>query len=113
MANIEIEVAARKYMVACRDGEEAHLRSVAELVNRRARDAAEALGSLSETRQLLFAALLLADDLKEARSGANGGANGAAAAPASTDPALADALEQLAERVEALADHLEQGAATS
>ena len=70
MATIDIEVAGRRYNVACRDGEEAHLHSVATMVDQRARDAAQALGSLTETRQLLFAALLMADDIKEMRAGA-------------------------------------------
>ena len=115
MAQIEIEVAARRYTVACRDGEEEHLRALAAVVDKRAQDAAAALGSLTESKQLLFASLLLADDLNE---------KGAAAAPAAPtpppaeapsppDPRLADALERLAERVESLADGLEARAASA
>ena len=102
MATIEIEVAARRYSVACRDGDEDHLRSLADLVDRRARDAAEALGSLSEARQLLFASLLLADDLR----------GGVKPPPPTPDPRVAETLEQLAERIESLAQSLESQAAT-
>jgi cell division protein ZapA len=109
MATIDIEVAGRRYNVACRDGEEAHLHSVAALVDRRARDAAEALGSLTETRQLLFAALLMADDVKEMRAGAGI----PDPPPPPPDPAVAQALERLAARMEALADSLEQGGANA
>lgn len=104
MASVEVEIAARKYSVACRDGEEEHLRSVAAIVDSKAKDAAAALGSLSEARQLLFASLLLADELKEHRSGQP---RPPAAEP---DPAIADALERLAGRVERLADELEREA---
>ena len=107
MSSVDIEVAGRRYDVACRDGEEEHLRSLAAVVDRRAHDAAEALGSLTETRQLLFAALLIADDLKEVRSGAGL----PDPTPAPPDPAVAEALERLAERVESLADSLEAEAA--
>ena len=107
MAQIDIEVAGRRYNVSCRDGEEAHLRSVAAIVDSKAQDASAALGSLSEARQLLFASLLLADELKEHRSGQ------APAAPAQIDPAIADALERLAGRVESLAEQLERSAETS
>jgi cell division protein ZapA len=107
MASVEVEIAARKYSVACRDGEEAHLRSVAAIVDSKAQDAAAALGSLSEARQLLFASLLLADELKEHRSGQ------APAAPAPVDPAIAEALERLAGRVESLAEQLERSADAS
>ena len=102
MANIESEIAARKYGVACRDGEEEHLRSVAVLVDKRARDAAAALGSLGEARLLLVTALLLADDLKEQ-------SDGKAADPVPADAGIAEAAETLAERIEELAARLEAG----
>ncbi len=106
MASVDIEVAGRRYNVACRDGEEAHLQSVAAMVDQRARDAAQALGSLTETRQLLFAALLMADDIKEMRAGAGI----PEPPPPPPDPAVAQALERLATRMEALADGLEKPA---
>jgi cell division protein ZapA len=105
MASIDVEIASRSYSVACRDGEEAHLRSVAAIVDRKARDAGAALGTLSESRQLLFASLLLADELKEQRAG---GASNPDPEPAD-DPAIAEALERLAARMELLADRLENG----
>jgi cell division protein ZapA len=105
MAMVEVEIAARRYSIACRDGEEEHLRSVAALVDGKAQDAAAALGSLTEARQLLFASLLLADELKERRAGTT---------PADEpDPKLAEALERLAARVESLADGLEDRSPTS
>ena len=104
MAHIDVDIAGRRYTVACRDGEEEHLRALAALVDRRAHDAAAALGSHSETRQLLFASLLLADDLNDRE----GGAPAEAAQPAA-DPRVADALERLASRVESLAERLETG----
>jgi cell division protein ZapA len=109
MAAVDVEIAARRYSVACRDGEEAHLRSVAAIVDRKAREAASALGSLSEARQLLFASLMLADELKEVRAG---GAPAADPAP-EPDPMVAQALERLASRIEMLADRLEQEAASA
>ena len=109
MANIDIEVAGRRYNVACRDGEEQHLHSVAALVDKRAKDAAEALGSLTETRQLLFAALLMADDIKEMRAGAGI----PDPPPPPPDPAVAQALERLAARMESLADGLERSGASA
>jgi cell division protein ZapA len=107
MATIELEIAGRKYSIACRDGEEEHLRSVGEVVNRKAHEAETALGSLGEARQLLFASLLLADELKDVRAG---NPRPVEAAP---DPAVGDALERLAQRMESLADRLESQPANS
>ena len=106
MANIDVDIAGRRYSVACRDGEEAHLRSLAAVVDKRCHDATEALGSLTETRQLLFAALLIADDLKETRAGAGL----PDPTPLPPDPAVAEGLERLAARMENLAERLEREA---
>ena len=105
MATVDVEIAARRYSVACRDGEEEHLRSVAAIVDRKALQAADALGSLSEVRQLLFASLLLADEVKEHRAG------NSPAFDEEPDPRVADALARLADRMERLAQRLEADAA--
>jgi cell division protein ZapA len=104
MASVDVEIASRRYSVACRDGEEEHLRSVAAIVDKKAQDATSALGSLSEVRQLLFASLLLADEIKEHRAGR---------APAQPDPDVGEALERLAQSVESLAARLEGGGPAS
>lgn len=101
MAEVTIEVGGRRYDVACRDGEEDQLRSLARLVDEKAEQARAAVGGVNETRQLLIAALLLADELSDIRGGVR------APLPPDTDSALADAVEQLASRVETLAEHLE------
>lgn len=105
MASVELEIAARTYSIACRDGEEEHLRSLAAIIDRKAKDAAAALGSLTEARLLLFASLMMADELKEKQSGAPPAP--AASAEPELDPAVAEALERIAERMEELAQRLE------
>ena len=104
MAEVNIRIAARTYPVACRDGEEARLHDVAALVDAKARAAMGALGQMSENRTLLFASLMLADGMVDA-------AVPASPAPQPLDPILADALERLAGRMEALATHLEDAGA--
>jgi cell division protein ZapA len=105
MASVDIDIGGRRYSIACRAGEEEKLREVGAIVDKKAQDAAGALGTLTEARQLLFASLLLADELRDKRQAAAP----ASAAPPEIDPALAEALERLAERVESLADRLEGG----
>lgn len=102
MSEVELTIADRSYRVACRDGEEDALQKAAALVDGKSREALAGLGTLSEARQLLFAGLMLADQLID-------GSGGAAAAP---DPALAEHADRLAERLESIADALERDAAT-
>jgi cell division protein ZapA len=105
MAEIDIIIAGRPYKVGCRDGEEETLRAAARLVDAKSREAIAGLGTLSEARQLLFAGLLLADQLVDQRPEAV-----AAAAP---DPELASRAERIAQRLESLADALEAEGSTT
>jgi len=100
---VDLTIAGRVYQVACRDGEEENLRTAARLVDGKCREALAGLGTLSEARQFLFAALLLADQMIDQDPQA-----AAAAAPAAPDPVLAGRAETLASRLESIADALEQ-----
>ena len=106
MAEVDLSIAGRSYRVACRDGEEETLRAAARLVDAKSREALSGLGTLSEARQLLFASLLLADQLIDGDSPSTAGLS------AGMDPALAERAERLAARLESLADALEQKAPT-
>jgi len=110
MAQIELKIGGNAYTVACRDGEEGHLTKIAEIVDKKAVDARQAVGSVSEVRQLLFASLLLADELDEARKGAPAAAPAPSPVPApqaQSDEHLS-LLEDIAARLENLALHLER-----
>jgi cell division protein ZapA len=105
MATIDLPIAGRTYQVACKEGEEETLRAAARLVDARSREALAGLGTLSEARQFLFAALMLADTLLDQRP--------EAAAPPPPDPALANRANAMAERLEAIADRLEKESAAT
>ncbi|MEO5640192.1 MAG: cell division protein ZapA [Sphingomicrobium sp.] len=100
MAEVDLGIVGRSYRVACRAGEEDTLRAAAALVDGKSREALAGLGSMTESRQLLFAALLLADQIIDKRPLEPAGA--------STDPALTARIAALAERLERLADSLEK-----
>jgi cell division protein ZapA len=102
MAQVDLLIAGRTYQIACRDGEEENLRSAARLVDAKSREALSGLGTLSESRQLLFASLLLADQIVEIHRGS---------APAPADPIIGERLAHLADRLETLAASLENEAA--
>lgn len=99
MANVTLQIGGRSYTVACQDGEEAHIAGLGQTIDGKL----EALGAnvrQNEPRTLLFAALLLADEVFELK-------NRAAAAPPAADESTAPGLEALAARLEKLAESLE------
>ena len=98
MAAVTLDIGGRQYTIACRDGGEDHLHALARRVDAKVEEAREAVGNASEVRQLLFASLLLADDLAENNP-----------AKPSIDPASMKTLSTLAARMEAIADALESG----
>jgi cell division protein ZapA len=52
----------RAYTIACDDGEEDHLRQLAAAVDAKAREVLSSVGQVGDTRLLLMAALLIADE---------------------------------------------------
>ncbi|TDW68135.1 cell division protein ZapA [Novosphingobium sp. PhB55] len=118
MANISLMIGGREFMLACADGEEAHLTRLAEMIDEKLAQAG-AVGQ-TEPRMLLFASLMLADELHELRQRAQQ----PAAAPVATPPpapapvpeipeVLVEELARIADHVEKLADLLEQSASNA
>lgn len=103
MSNVTLAIGGRSYTVACDPGQEAHIQRLGRAIDARL-DGMAGLAGQSEARTLLFAALLLADELHE-----KGGGTPAPQAPAPS-PAVADDLEALAGRLESLAEQLEGAA---
>lgn len=112
MAEVRLKIANRDYIVTCRDGEEQHLLKLGEMVDQKAQEAGGNAAGLNESRLLLFAALLLADEA----SAATGNPKDVPAAQAERSVSSNDAdiekaavaIEKLAERVENFAQSLEQ-----
>ena len=99
MSNVNLTIAGRHYTVACAAGEESHIEMLGRTIDSKL-EGAPNLSGQSDARTLLFAALLLADEIHETRSGR-------APAARATDGRTAEALERLAERLEDLAERLE------
>ena len=99
MSNVTVTIAGRQYTVACAEGEENHIEMLGRSIDHKLQGLASLSGQ-SEARTLLFAALLLADELHEAQSDRG-------AAPAVDDGPAAETLERLADRLEGVAARLE------
>ena len=95
MSNVTLQIGGRSYLVACAAGEEDRVQELGQMIEDKVRELGPA--GHNEVRLLLFAALLLADELHEARK--KGGS-----APAGVQ---ADVLEALAARIENCASALE------
>lgn len=101
MPDVRLNIGGRHYDVHCQAGDEAHLQRLAQQVDAKAKDAHAAIGGINETRQLVFAALMLADDSLQA---AGGSKSLSSSEKATNDSAIAaGAIDRLAERIEALA----------
>ncbi len=107
MSDVRLNIASREYIVTCRDGEEVHLQSLASTVNDMVQEAGGATGGLNESRQLLFAALLLADKLHELQSSKSATESQMTTADDIAIAQAAATIEKLADRLEALAVKLE------
>lgn len=121
MSNVALVVGGRSYTVNCAAGEEDHIAELGAMID--AKLAAMGAVGQNETRNLLFAALLLADEVYELKSSPPAPVTGGAALPhAALDPVAYGArdtpafdidperLEGIANRLENLAAHLEASA---
>ncbi len=70
MAKVELNIGGRTYRILCDQGQEAHLRELAEFVNTRVPDRGAAKSANGETTILVLALLSLADELQRAQTGA-------------------------------------------
>lgn len=116
MPLVNVMVNGRAYTIACDDGEEDHLRALAAHVDEKVRELLESVGQVGDQRLMLMAAVLVTDELFEARSRLE--ARGREAADmAGTREALnerlnksegagADALERATRRIEELSAQL-------
>jgi cell division protein ZapA len=105
MSNVRLEIGGRTFSVACAAGGEEHI----ALLGRQIDDKVRAIGGAggnSESRMLLFAALLLADELHESRT--RDGAPPPAEDHGPTLVRLVEGIEAAAGRIENLGRDLER-----
>ena len=106
MNRTRVKVGGQTYLVACDPGDEARVEALARAVDERL----ERLGGArapTAAQNLLLAALMLADELEEARNAAPPPPAESTLPADPSDPALPQALEGFADRLEALADAIE------
>ena len=130
MSEVTLIIGGRRHTVSCADGEEAHIADLGRMIDEKFSQMGNPAGP--DSQNLLFAALLLADELDEARAAGLSAEKarqkladecdslveqveklnsahqaGPASKMASSNAELAPALERFAELLENCADKLE------
>lgn len=100
MAQVDVAINGRNYRIACDDGQEDHLRQLAEYVDRRVMELVESVGQIGEARLVVMVSLLIADELSESFASLEAG-------DPEAEEKLAQATESVAERIETIAAGLE------
>jgi cell division protein ZapA len=67
MAHVSVTINSRQYRMACDDGQEQHLARLAQDLDRRIADLRTSFGEIGDMRITVMAALVLAEELSEAR----------------------------------------------
>ena len=118
MAQVNVSINGRQYRMACEDGQEDHLRSLAKALEDRIGTLRGQFGEIGDARLMVMAAMTVADDAMEAgrkvakleqEIAALKDARGASTEKAqATQAALIAAFTSAAERIEGMAKKLNQ-----
>lgn len=116
MPQIMVTIAGKAFRMACGEGEEAHLESLAALFNGKIDELRGAFGEIGDMRLQVMAALTIADELVEMRAkvagleaelaGIKARASEGGERAQALEAHLAEMLDQTAERIERLAKGL-------
>jgi cell division protein ZapA len=66
MAQVNATIAGRQFRLACEDGQEEHLQTLAKDLDERIEGLRKKFGEIGDTRLTVMAALMVADELSEA-----------------------------------------------
>ena len=67
MAQVNVTIGGRVYRMACDDGQEEHLMRLARDLDQKLAQLREAFGEIGDTRLAVMGAIMVADELSEAR----------------------------------------------
>ncbi len=120
MAQVNVSINGRQFRMACEDGQEAHLMSLARELDGRIEGLRAKFGEIGDTRLTVMAALTIADELgemglriihlQEELAAAQDAHAATADRNKSLQAAVAAAMTSAAERIESIAKKLNQSA---
>ena len=116
MAHVIVQVNGRPYTMQCPEGEEDHLRELAELLDSEVKRVKSSVGNVGDIRMLVMAGLMVADRLSEAIqkiqnleeqvNGLREAKNAAQLEALEVQASLGERLLVASERLEVLVQHL-------
>ena len=98
MAQVDITVNNQNFLIACEDGQEDRLMDLSRIVDDKVGELAAQVGQVGQTRLLVMAALVIADELVDLRETVT-----LTPVQNSDDKAVA-CIEELSKRIEKIAD---------
>ena len=105
MPQISVTIDGRKYRLACNEGEEARLESLAGMIDEKIGEMRTAFGEIGDQRLVIMAALTIADNLAEARDEAAAQRKRSDEADERAN-AIVSTIDELGSRLESLAARL-------
>ena len=108
MTQVSVTIDGRKYRLACNEGEEARLETLAGVIDDKIGEMRASFGEIGDQRLIIMAALTIADNLAEAREEAEAERLCSAAAQERAQT-VALRLDELGSRLEAVASRLAGG----
>ena len=120
MAQVNVTISGKSYRIACEDGQEDHLRTLASKLDQSIVQLRERFGEIGDQRLTVMAAITLEDRIQEleqrleALQDEIAALNGARATAAEQQAAhrgeMVDAIVSIAERIETIAGHIAERA---
>ena len=118
MAQVNVSINSRQYRMACEDGQEDHLRQLAKDLDDRINSLRGQFGEIGDSRLVVMAALMIADDgvetgkkvrrLEQEIAALQDARGASAERMQATQTALIAAFTSAAERIEGMAKKLNQ-----
>ncbi len=107
MPMVEVSVNGRHHAVQCGEGEESRVRRLASYIDRKIGEIAKDKMQLGESRLLVMASLLIADELSDAFDEIKRLRVALDETSSDSEQQAAAAVEQVAQQLDAIAAHLE------
>ncbi|MBO7258002.1 MAG: cell division protein ZapA [Alphaproteobacteria bacterium] len=104
MAVVSLKIGGRFYKFSCNDGQEAHMRELADGLDKKAEQLLKSIGFMQEGQLLAMICLLLAEEKAQLQKSVEN----TSGVPTEMQEELVRAITNLALKIDVLADNLEQ-----